>query len=1550
MDAVKTSRKPYHNTSSWVGLLDSASALTTRSLPRFTHLMDSVATTKAEADAHLETLRQKRGVGREQPEESVLVQSLDQALKIVSDQLYKASTHFILELIQNADDNQYDSEIVPSLRLALYNNGGHRYFRSDCNEVGFTFKQLDALTRVGQSTKAATIDNSKSCIGEKGIGFKSVFKVADVVHVASGFYEFKFDRNARIGMILPITSQFPTADRVADHTQFLLELKSQRDYNVIKEELNSIEPDLLLFLRNLDQVHISTRGLNKRCRRKITRFDPRYKGETVKISVHGDAVTSKEYIVHRRIVEKLPPEPQREGVVSSEVVIAFTVDSEATPVSTTQNVFAFLPVDDFGFRFLIHADFILVASREGLDESSLWNWSLRDEIQTAFVDAIHRLVALSPIRDGEGLCYKWPKYLPRDLETSGFWYGLHQNMMNALRDTPLLKSRAGGALQKPTDLYYVPGDYRFENGTLFDLPSLLHSHLSFEYDSVKSELSLIGVDTLHINDLWREFSHWINEVGVDGLKTQSIEWHQKVSLIFCDRKPLREKLRNLPIVPLRDGSWAKARQDRVFFTSTHTEEHVPTGIELFLVDRSVSNDSVRRRFLSFLGIREYSPTQVCELIIKLHHDLPPGASRTEMDLVTDALYLFDHRSCLGYEVPNICFAAKKGRNTIVSRGRHLYLIDPDVQPGLIAKYQSTTQSPLVVLSDKYEAKLCKGRPRKDVELFRQWLLESTYREFSTVPVLLKNNELSAEWHFLHRHDVMDLLQAIRLQWDKNFILSPKIIKAAAELQVPGSVGYLRPLGRLAIPTTELKQKCPHLDFVSLPNPEYDWDFLSVLGVLTTLNTTAILRELQKLAQLRVDEVDKHAIKKIYEALNASLRSEWKEINTAFLEEPLVFVEKPKRRWLSHLSCVWDGPGALKQVTKLRNRYPTCRQLFVSILCVKQASTGDIVEELCSVSDEGDLAVQRFSELFFLLESYLVDHEELSRDQVRRIREAAVFPIVVEGGSNNEQPDITLQSICEGHWYVPDHILLERAFRSRVAMLSMSVTDVGLLSVLFKDLNCEQRFLSCAVEQSTELRGACIRDLRREADLMNRLDYIALATDQPALVEDITVQMWSVSSILAKSRLGDIEISDEDELITIRDDGEVKNIYIREDIAMAEQFQVDLELMEHFIRLLKVGAEHTMLVTLLLKEPIAQLSVILERYNIEIPDSSDNEDNGNQESDGKDQESTSEDQATTTIHPTTAYSVEDTDKEESMESGSESQFIDLAREFGNLRVSSAASGDDKNFITPASSPRLIQRHEVIPSHNSTSQGIIQRPVVLHADETPVARAPRSTAQFGGILGQHLSTPTAEDPSGVGDLSLPRYSPIETPFYQNPLSSNGPRPAQNSPGAFESPSNRYREIGFLGERFVYRMLQSRIKDWTYENWTSKFRVEAGHPRFTEREKDFSDFTYQDRFGQMKGVLREAGMDVIVEWTHDTKFHLEVKATLGPCSEPCFVSQNQLDKMRQYEGDLGNVYILIRVFQLEAEGGPSFRFFLNPWRLYLEGALDFRSNEGYKVYGLV
>lgn len=44
-----------------------------------------------------------------------LHRNLDHALRILSEDLYKKQTHFILELVQNADDNHYSNGVVPKL-------------------------------------------------------------------------------------------------------------------------------------------------------------------------------------------------------------------------------------------------------------------------------------------------------------------------------------------------------------------------------------------------------------------------------------------------------------------------------------------------------------------------------------------------------------------------------------------------------------------------------------------------------------------------------------------------------------------------------------------------------------------------------------------------------------------------------------------------------------------------------------------------------------------------------------------------------------------------------------------------------------------------------------------------------------------------------------------------------------------------------------------------------------------------------------------------------------------------------------------------------------------------------------------------------------------------------------------------------------------------------------------------------------------------------------------------------------------------------------------
>jgi HSP90 family molecular chaperone len=76
--------------------------------------------------------------------------TLHRALEIVSKDLYSRETHFVLELVQNADDNRYAPGVSPELTFTLM---------PECvtvrnNEVGFSADNVRALCTVGDSTKA----------------------------------------------------------------------------------------------------------------------------------------------------------------------------------------------------------------------------------------------------------------------------------------------------------------------------------------------------------------------------------------------------------------------------------------------------------------------------------------------------------------------------------------------------------------------------------------------------------------------------------------------------------------------------------------------------------------------------------------------------------------------------------------------------------------------------------------------------------------------------------------------------------------------------------------------------------------------------------------------------------------------------------------------------------------------------------------------------------------------------------------------------------------------------------------------------------------------------------------------------------------------------------------------------------------------------------------------------------------------------------------------------------------------------------------------------
>lgn len=265
----------------------------------------------------------------------------------LANQLYEAPTHFLVEIIQNANDNKFD-DTEPTLVISY----GAGHVQIECNEIGFTPENVDAICSLGKSSKKRPGDLT-SYVGEKGIGFKSVFRVADVVWVSSRGYSFKFDSRSQLGMITPILDEFPVSKRPG-WTSFYLRLRQNNDgvkmQASIRDDLATFDARMLLFLRKLQTVRIMVDGdqaSGGAVEHVYHRSDGEWNGFPVR-NLEQDGGATKSYVLQSHLLHDLPAEPRREGRSSSEVALAFPIQ-DGEPVVAPQQVFAFLPIHDFGF-------------------------------------------------------------------------------------------------------------------------------------------------------------------------------------------------------------------------------------------------------------------------------------------------------------------------------------------------------------------------------------------------------------------------------------------------------------------------------------------------------------------------------------------------------------------------------------------------------------------------------------------------------------------------------------------------------------------------------------------------------------------------------------------------------------------------------------------------------------------------------------------------------------------------------------------------------------------------------------------------------------------------------------------------------------------------------------------------------------------------------------------------------------------------------------------------------------------------------------------------
>ncbi|KAL9338160.1 hypothetical protein Peur_069929 [Populus x canadensis] len=359
-------------------------------------------------------------------EKNPLAPMLDQAVKYLSAELYAKDVHFLMELIQNAEDNEYLERVDPSLEFVITsrditNTGAPATLLMFNNEKGFSAKNIESICNVGNSTKKG--NRKRGYIGEKGIGFKSVFLIAAQPYIFSNGYQIRFNEkpcpHCNLGYIVPewvddspslsdIKQIYGSASTLPT-TTLILPLKPDK-VNPVKQQLSSIHPEILLFLSKIKRLSVREENEDPRLNTvsavaitKETNFVQRKNIDAESYTLHLSADENSDEFEkecsYYLLKQKFPV--RQENRVDMRMDVEDLVITLAFPngerlhrgMKYSPGIYAFLPTEMVtDFPFIIQADFILASSRETIRWDNIWNQGILDCVPFAFIEAFVSLV------------------------------------------------------------------------------------------------------------------------------------------------------------------------------------------------------------------------------------------------------------------------------------------------------------------------------------------------------------------------------------------------------------------------------------------------------------------------------------------------------------------------------------------------------------------------------------------------------------------------------------------------------------------------------------------------------------------------------------------------------------------------------------------------------------------------------------------------------------------------------------------------------------------------------------------------------------------------------------------------------------------------------------------------------------------------------------------------------------------------------------------------------------------------------------------------------
>lgn len=440
----------------------------------------------------------------------------------ISQSVYSSPSHFALEMIQNADDEE-STEIKfyfeKENKIVIVNNG-NKFSKNDIKTICFS----------GHSLK-------KNKKGFFGIGFKSVKRITDFPQIVSGNFNFIIHKYYHP----EVCNKIP--EDIAFNPQkgaiFVLPLKSKKEYNnIFKKFMEETNEYLLLFLDYVRKIYIIDRR-KKEEKTYILSYDQ--KNGVLENSYSGKKSSLK---VFKKIIDvpKSILRPMgKEKVRKTEMALAFPTNITESP--GPQKLFCYLPTERFtGYPFIIQGDFLPIVGRSNIDEHP-WNEHLLKQLPELIADAFENLKSDSNFR------FRILSFLPlKEKCQDELFIKYIDDIYRELKKRDIIFTR-DKSFKKPVNSINLPHDLweLFDNDDLQEIYNNEKFVVSNEYNKFEREnLSLLGMETFGLDDIILFFK---NDKGIRK-KVMDPDWFISIYAYINDsfNDYQKDNLKNIPFL------------------------------------------------------------------------------------------------------------------------------------------------------------------------------------------------------------------------------------------------------------------------------------------------------------------------------------------------------------------------------------------------------------------------------------------------------------------------------------------------------------------------------------------------------------------------------------------------------------------------------------------------------------------------------------------------------------------------------------------------------------------------------------------------------------------------------------------------------------------------------------------------------------------------------------------------------------------------------------------------------------------------------------------